>query len=283
MSDLQTRIDRAVDRLSPAERVVAEHLREQPDDVVLYSSAELARRTGVSKATVSRLLRSLGWDGAQHARAEVLAERARGVPVGRPLAAAESAPTATPGSGSGSGSGSDRLLAVVEGLDGDRRAAIVTAIVDARRIVVLGFRNSFPVALHLREQLTQVRPAVTLAPLPGQTLAEELVDLDSDDLVIAIGFRRRPAFFGALLDRLRAAPVPVLAIVDPSGARHLAGHAFGLSVPITGAGAFDSYEIAMALVAQISSAVQDALGERGRARARAIAELYRDLGEVEDG
>ena len=267
MSDLQTRIGQAVDRLSPAERVVAEHLRQHPDDVVLYSSTELARRTGVSKATVSRLLRSLGWDDAQHARADLLAERARGIPVGHPSPALAQ----------------DNVTAAADALAEAGQAGIVAAIVAARQIVVVGFRNSFPVALHLREQLTQVRPAVTLAPLPGQTLAEELVDLDSDDLVIAIGFRRRPAFFGALLDRLRAAPVPVLAIVDPSGARHLAGHAFGLSVPITGAGAFDSYEIAMALVAQISSAVQDALGERGRARARAIAELYRDLGEVEDG
>ena len=277
MSDLQTRIDQTVDRLSPAERVVAEHLRAQPDDVVLYSSAELARRTGVSKATVSRLLRSLGWDGAQHARADVLAERARGVPVGRSLAA--NGPTPTPGAGSWS----DDLFVAVKGLDEPRQAAIVSAIVGARRIVVLGFRNSFPVALHLREQLAQVRPGVTLAPLPGQTLAEELVDLTASDLVIAFGFRRRPAFFGRLIDQLRSAPAPALVVVDPSGAEHLAGHTFGLSVPIAGVGAFDSYELAMALVARLSSAVQDALGEPGRARARAIAQLYRDLGEVEDG
>lgn len=272
MSDLQTRIDQTLDRLSPAERVVAEHLRQQPDDVVLYSSAELARRTGVSKATVSRLLRSLGWDGAQHARTEVLAERARGVPVGRPL----------PPSGPVSASEPDDLLAAVEGLDDAQQAAIVNTVVGAGRIVVLGFRNSFPVALHLREQLAQVRPGVTLAPLPGQTLAEELVDLEAVDLVIAIGFRRRPAFFGTLLDRLRSAPVPVLAIVDPTGKRHLVGHAFAVTCPIAGAGAFDSYQVAMALVARLSSAVQDALGDSGRARARAIAELYRDLGEVED-
>ncbi|BAK35215.1 putative RpiR family transcriptional regulator [Microlunatus phosphovorus NM-1] len=267
MSDLQTRIDQAVDRLSPAERVVAEHLRQRPDDVVLFSSTELARRTGVSKATVSRLLRSLGWNGAQHARTEVLAERARGVPVGYP------APLAAP----------DNLRAAADALTEVGQARIVAAIVAARRIVVVGFRNSFPVALHLRQQLAQARPGVALAPLPGQTLAEELVDLEATDLVIAIGFRRRPAFFGTLMDQLRAAPVKVLAIVDPSGAEHLVGHAFGLSCPIAGTGAFDSYEGAMALVAQVASAVQDALGERGRARAVAIAELYRELGEVEDG
>lgn len=267
MSDLQTRIEQAVDRLSPAERVVAEHLRQRPDDVVLYSSTELARRTGVSKATVSRLLRSLGWDDAQHARAELLAERARGIPVGHPPPVAVL----------------DNRRAAADALAEAGQARIVAAIVAARRIVVVGFRNSLPIALHLRQQLAQARPGVVLAPLPGQTLAEELVDLEAADLVIAIGFRRRPVFFGSLMDRLRLAPVKVLAIVDPSGEEHLVGHAFGLSCPIAGTGAFDSYDGAMALVAQIASAVQDALGERGHARAVAIAELYRELGEVEDG
>ncbi|MFT4165362.1 MAG: helix-turn-helix domain-containing protein [Microlunatus sp.] len=267
MSGLQTRIGQAADRLSPAERVVAEHLRQHPDDVVLYSSTELARRTGVSKATVSRLLRSLGWDDAQQARADLLAERARGVPVGHPSPALAQ----------------DNVAAAADALAEAGQAGIVAAVVAARQIVVVGFRNSFPVALHLRQQLAQTRPGVRLAPLPGQTLAEELVDLGADDLVIVIGFRRRPAFFGALMDQLRSAPVRVLAIVDPSGEEHLVGHAFGLSCPIEGTGAFDSYEGAMALVARIASAVQDALGEPGRARARAIADLYRELGEVEDG
>lgn len=267
MSDLQTRIGLAVDRLSPAERVVAEHLRQHPDDVVLYSSTELARRTGVSKATVSRLLRSLGWGDAQQARADLLAERARGVPVGHPSPA----------------SAQDNVAAAIGALAEAGQARIVASLVSARQIVVVGFRNSFPVALHLRQQLAQARPGVRLAPLPGQALAEELVDLEAGDLVIAIGFRRRPALFGTLMDRLRSSPAKVLAIVDPSGEEHLVGSAFGLSCPIADAGAFDSYDGAMALVAQLASAVQGALGERGRARAVAIADLYRELGEIEEG
>lgn len=265
MSDLRTRIDGVFDRLSPAERVVARHLRERPDDVVLYSSTELARRSGVSKATVSRLVRSLGWAGAQDARADLLAQRARGVPVGHPLP--ESAP--------------DNRGAALAGLEEAGQSRIVGAVVAARRVLVLGFRNGFPVALHLREQLAQVRPGVHLAPQPGQSLAEELVDLAASDLVIVFGFRRRPAFFAALLEHLRASPATVLAIVDPSGEEHLDGHALGLVCPIDGPGAFDSYDAAMVLVARIASGVQDALGAAGRDRALAIAELYRHIGEVE--
>jgi DNA-binding MurR/RpiR family transcriptional regulator len=266
MSDLRARIDEAIDRLTPAERVVAEHLRERPDDVVLYTSTELARRTGVSKATVSRLLRSLGWAGAQDARADVRAQRARGIPVGP---GEEAEPETV------------NLRGAAASLEEAGETRVASAVAAAPRVLVIGFRNGYPVALHLREQLAQVRPGVMLAPVAGQSLAEELVGLEAADLVIVCGFRRRPASFGALLDYLRAAPPRVLVIADPSGAEHLVGVEFGLSCPIEGAGPFDSYGAAMALVARLASGVQQALGEAGRARALAIAELYVRLGEVE--
>lgn len=266
MTDLRARIDEALERLTPAERVVAEHLRASPDDVVVYSSTELARRAGVSKATVSRLLRSLGWADAQDARADVRAQRAVGVPVG---VAADADPEA------------DNLREAFASLATAGEARVAGAIATARRVLILGFRNGFPVALHLREQLAQVRPDVHVAPLPGQSLAQELVGLDASDLVIVFGFRRRPAAFAALVDYLRTAPPRVLLVVDPTASDHLAGHEFGLICPIAGSGAFDSYAAAMGLVARIAASVQESLGDVGQIRAMAIADLYHRLGELE--
>ena len=266
MSELLARIDARWAELTPAERVVAEHLRLHPEDAVLYNSSELARRSGVSKATVSRLLRNLGWARALDARAQLRAQRAHGVPVG-PGAPTEAA---------------DGVQAALASLESAGEARLAAAIAGARRVLVLGFRNGFPVALHLREQLAQARPGVQLAPLVGQSLAEELVGLERTDVVVVIGFRRRPAFFAALLEHLWEAPARVLVVTDPSGAAHLAGHEFGVVCPIDGAGPFDSYEAAMALVARIASGVHHALGEPARRRALAIPDLYRRLGEVED-
>lgn len=266
MDELLQRIDSGWAALTPAERVVAEHLRRHPDEVVLYNSTELARRSGVSKATVSRLLRSLGWADAVAARSQLRTQRARGVPVGLGEPAAPGA----------------RVQAALESLAAAGERRIADAVANAGRVLVIGFRNSYPVALHLREQLSQARGDVRVAPLAGQSLAEELVDLTAADLVVVLGFRRRPGSFTALVEHLRSATVPVLLITDPSGEAHLAGHEFGVVCPIDGAGPFDSYEAAMALAARLASGVHRALGDRAQQRALAIADLYARLGEVEN-
>lgn len=269
MNELRSRIDAARDRLSPAERVVAEHLRERPDDAVLYSSAELARRTGVSKATVSRLLRSLGWDDAQQAREDIRAQRVRGLPVG-PLAAA------------GLDLEARNLAAARAAWESAGPWRIAGAIAGARRVLVVGLRNSYPVALHLRGQLAQIRPAVAVAPVIGQSLAEDLVGLEEHDLVVLIGFRRRPSGFDALVERLRSASVRTVLIADPSAADCGDGLDATVLCPVDAAGPFDSYGAAMALVSRIATDVHTVLGAPARARAIAIAEAYADLDEVEE-
>ena len=44
----------------------------------------------------------------------------------------------------------------------------------AARIAVVGCRNSYPLALHLHEQLMQLRGNIDILPHPGRSLAEEL-------------------------------------------------------------------------------------------------------------
>ena len=287
MSELLARIDARWAELTPAERVVAEHLRRHPEDAVLYNSSELARRSGVSKATVSRLLRNLGWARATDAREQLRAQRAQGVPVdpgtpARPGVAGSSGVPEAPGFPGAGASATDGVRVAFASLEAAGEARIATAIAGARRVLVLGFRNGYPVALHLREQLAQARPGVQIAPIVGQSLAEELVGLDRKDVVVVIGFRRRPAFFAALLAHLREAPARVLVITDPTGAAYTAGHEFGIVCPIDGPGPFDSYDAAMALVARIASGVHRSLGESARLRAFAIADLFHHLGEVEE-
>lgn len=287
MSELLARIDARWAELTPAERVVAEHLRRHPEDAVLYNSSELARRSGVSKATVSRLLRNLGWARATDAREQLRAQRAQGVPVdpgtpARPGVAGSSGVPEAPGFPGAGASATDGVRVAFASLEAAGEVRIATAITGARRVLVLGFRNGYPVALHLREQLAQARPGVQIAPIVGQSLAEELVGLDRKDVVVVIGFRRRPAFFAALLAHLREAPARVLVITDPTGAAYTAGHEFGIVCPIDGPGPFDSYDAAMALVARIASGVHRSLGESARLRAFAIADLFHHLGEVEE-
>jgi DNA-binding MurR/RpiR family transcriptional regulator len=93
----------------------------------------------------------------------------------------------------------------------------VLALAGARRVVVLGFRNSAWLALYARIQLGLLRPAVDLAPLPSQTLSESLVGLGRGDVILAVGMRRRVPSFAAAIQAARDEGVRIVLLTDPTG------------------------------------------------------------------
>lgn len=259
--------------LSPQERRAAATLLDHLDDLATYRAAELASLAGVSKATMSRLFRSLGFADFDEVREHLRALRAAAVAAGAPGRV---------------GVRPDLAGHLALEADGLRRAveqasvaAAVTLLADARRVMVAGWRNSHPVALHLRQQLAHVRDDVRLAPLPGQVSGEELVGLGAGDVVVAVGFRRRPAGFGAFVAEAGRTGADVVVLADPTGADHASDAAVWLECPLAGGLGFDSYAAAMGLVAVLADGVLERLGPEAARRVAAISASYRRLGEVE--
>jgi DNA-binding MurR/RpiR family transcriptional regulator len=265
VADLDSRIESGYDELSPQEQRAADFMRDHLADLAVYNSTEVARLSGVSKATVSRLYRRLGFENADALREHVRGLRVAGTPL------ANDAPT-------NYAQHLDRelgnLRSALAGLDLEPAA---TLIAGARRVVVVGFRNSYPMALHLRQQLAQARDAVQLAPLPGQSIGEELAALGADDVVVLVGFRRRPRGFSR-----------VVALVESSEARSVLltdaprlGSDVVIECPVDSVTAFDSYAAAASVISLLAAAVLGANLAAGRSRIGAIGEAYRDLDELE--
>ena len=78
--DVRARIDSVWEQLSPAERRVAAMVRHDPELLLVGTSAELAAESGTSKATVSRLVRSLGFQDAAEVRQNLMSARGTGLP-----------------------------------------------------------------------------------------------------------------------------------------------------------------------------------------------------------
>src|SRR4051812_33475547 len=192
--------------LSPQERRAAETLLEHLDDLATYRAAELAGLAGVSKATMSRLFRSLGFTDFDEVRDHLRSLRNAGEP------------RRVDGSGWPGGDLGAHLaaegLALAHAVGQGPVAQAVGLLAGAGRVLVVGWRNSYPVALHLREQLVHARPSVGVAPAPGQVVGEELADLGAGDVVVAVGFRRRPPAFGGFLAAARATDADVVMLAD---------------------------------------------------------------------
>lgn len=255
--------------LSPQERRAAATLLEHLDDLATYRAAELAVMAGVSKATMSRLFRSLGFADFDEVRAHLRSLRSAGEPRrvdGAPDLAAHVALE------------SETIARVVQQ---PALAKAVALVARAHRVLVVGWRNSHPVALHLRQQLAQARGDVRLAPVPGQVMGEELADLGAGDVVVAVGFRRRPRGFEAFLTEAVATGADVVLLADPTAAPLSPDTSAWLECPVQTALAYDSYAAAMSLVGVLADGVLSALGPDARERVSAITRTYERLAEVE--
>ena len=266
---IDERIARHHAHLSPQEQRASATLLEHLDDLGTYRAAELAELAGVSKATMSRLFRSLGFADFDEVREHLRSLRT----AGEPRRVDGSPDIVTHAAHEGE--------AISRAVRQPRVADAVVLLAGATRVSVVGWRNSYPVALHLRQQLAHARNDVRLAPQPGQVIGEELADLGPGDVLVVVGFRRRPSGFAAFLDEAVATGAAVLLIADPTALPLASRVDLWLECSVQGELAFDSYAAAMSLVSVVADGVLHELGAAGRERTVAISASYERLGEVE--
>ncbi|MBN3344236.1 MurR/RpiR family transcriptional regulator [Pectobacterium brasiliense] len=277
MMQIDERLRDRYSELSPQEQRVADFIFDHFDDLISYNSAELARLSGVSKATVSRLFKRLGYPSYRDMRDELRTLRQSGMPLadnrdavqGNTLLARHYKQEMA------------NLTQWINQIDPVQFGAVIQALMQAQRVCLIGLRNSYPVALHLRQQLLQIRQQVTLLTQPGQTLSEELVDLTAQDVVIVVAFRRRPRLIQPLLVQLQKRGVPVLLLCEPQVSTLMSLATWSLCAPLDSVSAFDSYSSAMSLVNVISNALLHEMLRDGRQRIHQIVDLYGELDELE--
>lgn len=277
MEQLDERLKAQYASLSPQEQRVADFIVDHFDDLISYNSAELAQLSGVSKATVSRLFKRLGYEKYRDMRYELRTLRQSGMPLtdhreavqGNTLLARHYKQEMA------------NLTQWVNALDARQFAEAINALVKARRVVIIGMRNSWPLALHLRQQLLQARGQVVVLPQPGQSLSEELVDLSAEDIVVVMAFRRRPRIIRPLMQQLQQRGVPQLLICEPQAHSLFPLACWRLCAPLDSVSAFDSYASANSLINLLANALLHEILDSGRPRIHDIATLYQQLDELE--
>ena len=276
---LESRIHACYEGLPGSEARVADVLLNHPGRLATHSATELAADAGVSKAAVTRLIQRLGYDSHATARNEARLAREWGAPL-------YLQPEAPPGDGRRAVYAQyvvadQRSLAhTLHGLDEDALDGSVLALAGARRVVVLGFRNSAWLALYARIQLGLLRPAVDLAPLPSQTLSESLVGLGRGDVILAVGMRRRVPSFAAAIQAARDEGVRIVLLTDPTGAADVPGADWTLGCHCRGASMFDTYVAAVSVINFLCGQVAAQLGTAALQRLQGVEQWHGRLGDM---
>ncbi|MEL7387923.1 MAG: MurR/RpiR family transcriptional regulator [Pseudomonadota bacterium] len=267
-NDVLQQIEKHYASLSPSGKAIAHYLQQNPIAVLSQSTSLIAEKTATSKASVSRFFRQLGFDSHQQAKDTHVQLREQGVPV---VSASSNTQQLE--------SEIKNLSHTFEGMSMDVLKEVASLLAKANQITLIGFRNAYPIALHFRQQLKQIRTSIRLLPQPGQTLSEDIIDLGENDLVVLFGFRRRTRQFKFVLNSIKHCKTVL--ITDPTGqiyrdqVNHLLVCHIGSESP------FDSYAAPMSLVASLCNLTYEELGEEAAKRVEAITDVYIQMDELE--
>lgn len=272
---LEARIHEHYHGMPKSERKIADLILEFPGEVAAYSATELADLAGTSKAAVTRFIRRLEYQSFEEARRAARNAQNWGSPLYLLTRRPETSGFA------------ERVQAHIEqdvqnisvtlqALRPDILAEMVDAICAARRIYLLGYRNSQQFAAYARSQIIQIRADVHLLPAASGTTAEYIADMTADDLFLVIGFRRRVAEVARAIENAAAEGVKIIYVTDWT-AGSLPGATWTVPVAVRGKDLFDRYAAAMSFLHFLCVGVAERAGEKGRKRLNRIETLHSDF------
>lgn len=277
---LEKRIQSQYADLPGSERALADLILEFPGDLLVYSATELSERGGVSKAAVTRFVKRLGYQDYREMQREVREAQEAGEPLYLNTGLLAPTPDRTRLQ-----QHLDRDIAnlrqTFETVNPDDLGEVVRRCLEARRVWIMGFRNSYLFAAYIRRQLIQVRSDVTLVPAAGQTIMEELAGATPEDLMIAVGLRRRTPALARAMQIVCDLGVPIAYFTDRVAVTTPKFATWTFPCQVRGVSLFDSYVAVMSLANYLCTEVVAAAGESGRERLSRIEDLYTLMEEID--
>ena len=190
-NDILSVLQERATTFSKGQRAIARYITESYDKAAFMTASKLGRTVGVSESTVVRFAVELGYDGyptMQKAMQEMVLNR---------LTSVQRIEVANDRIGDQDilslvlQSDMEQLRKTVSSVDRKDFSAAVNAILDARRIYVLGVRSASALASFLGYYLNLMFEDVhtITASGTGQVL-EKLISAGPDDVVIAFSYPR---------------------------------------------------------------------------------------------
>ena len=279
---LDARIREHYQNIPPSEKPLADLLLSFPGNITDYSATELCKLADTSRAAATRFFSRLGYKDFSDARRQAREAKKWGAPIYQSSSFDSSQQKQASTSEvitNHINSEQVNLQRTLEGIDISALRSLVKAITSKKRVMIVGYRNNHFLAEYLHRQLGLLRPNVTLHPGPNQAIAEELFDLDENDLLIVFAMRRRTPILDQIIDLACKKSTPVALISDPTAAVLEKSATWKLNCLIHGTSKFDSYTSVMSVLTLLISFI---FSENPSVldRLRSIESAHDQLGEL---
>lgn len=276
---LTWRIREKYEALTKAERQLADTILDFPGEVASYSATELAGRAGVSKAAVTRLVRRLGFRNFQEARISSRNARSRGSALYL-MSKATRSRARSPTSDDHIGKCLENIQVTFANFSPKTIDEVTSALAKARRIWLIGYRNSYYLAAYTRWQFLQVRDDVHVFPMAGETLGEILASIDRTDVIIIIGIRRRPPWLTKIVECSQRTGAAIVFIGDTHSPAPSDTVTWTLLCETKSLRPLDNHVAPFALMHLLSIGLMERMGNSARRRLNSIEGFHEDLGEI---
>ncbi len=261
--DVIDELRRQYDRLTQSQKRIAEYIVDHPDRVAFSTVDQMAGQLGVNPSTIVRFTYRLGLKGFPD-----LQERTRQLVRGQLSAASEivnenSVLVHLEGTAFGTSLGQDlqnlrRTISALKVEDLQRGSDMIAA---ARKVYVVGAFNAYSVAFFLGLALDRIRGNVTVWSGDMTLQASQLVDLGSEDCLIAFTSAPYAVSTQKVAQLAKEAKAKVIAVTDtPISAVGQIADVI-LAAASTGAGLQNSFVAGMAVANALLNGVAAANSE----------------------
>jgi DNA-binding MurR/RpiR family transcriptional regulator len=268
-------------RFTTVEARLAEVLTRGYPEAALLSARSMALAAGTSAASVTRFARKLGYEDFAELRAELAVEmRARLTSPPKRLT------VDVPGRRKTAGAllrdviarEKENLDATVAMIDEAQLDALARRLAQESRslVYVAGSKKGRIVAGYFAMQLAQLRRGVQLLDL-SELLADQVLDMTADDLLVVFEPRRATASLVGLLAEARSLGTQVVAFTDEHPPGVIAESDLLFRTKVDAISVFDSYAAMFALCDAILAAIINHAPKVVRARADRLEALNATL------
>ena len=213
--DVLSIINRKRSAMSKGQRRIADYIETEYDKAAFMTAAKMGKTVDVSESTVVRFAVSLGFAGypeMQKAMQEMVLNRLTSV---QRLEVANDRIGDHDVLSAVLQSDMDKLRRTEETLDREAFTKAVDAIVDAKRVFILGVRSTAPLAQFLGYYLRYLSDSVHIVTASGAgAMFEQIVGVNAEDAVVTFSFPRYSSTTVKGAQYCRSAGATVIGITD---------------------------------------------------------------------
>ena len=272
--------------LSPKLQVAARYVLENPQDIATHSLRQIARRSGLTPPTFSRLARAIGFDEYEGLRDICRAEIRAPAPTlaQRALAMQQKNPASERNSrGSFAESHAlstlENINSLIQNLDLQKLADVADKMSEAKEVRLIGALSSKAILEYLSHMANLAAPNWAMVGQDGASSSASLVGFDENTAVLVVSLSPYIKRTVEMAQIAAEAGSDVIVICDDVAAPVLKYASYSFLIRTESPQFFPSYVAVVTLLEMLMGMIVRRLGEEANQRIGSVEKLGRAIGD----